>query len=51
LPITQVLLACAVGLTPVAVNRIVQSLRRDGALDWSVSGVRVLDPERLIEPS
>lgn len=48
LPITQVLLACAVGLTPVAVNRIVQSLRRDGVLDWSASGVRVLDLDRLI---
>ena len=49
LPISQVLLACAVGLTPVAVNRIVQTLRRSGVLDWGVSGVTVLDLRRLRE--
>jgi CRP-like cAMP-binding protein len=49
LPITQVSLACAIGLTPVAVNRIVQSLRRAGVLDWGVAGVRILDQRRLRE--
>jgi len=47
LPLSQVLLACAVDLTPVAVNRIVQALRRAGAIEWDTSGVRVLDTQRL----
>jgi len=47
LPITQVLLACAVGLTPVAVNRIVQNLRQAGIVDWGVSGLSVIDVDRL----
>jgi CRP-like cAMP-binding protein len=49
LPISQVLLACAVGLTPVAVNRIVQNLRRAGVLDWGISGISVIDLKRLRE--
>jgi CRP-like cAMP-binding protein len=49
LPISQVLLACAVGLTPVAVNRIVQTLRQAGIVDWGVSGLSVLDLRRLRE--
>jgi CRP-like cAMP-binding protein len=49
LPISQVLLACAVGLTPVAVNRIVQNLRQAGIVDWGVSGLSVLDLARLRE--
>ena len=49
LPITQVSLASAVGLTPVAINRIVQTLRRAGVLDWSANGVQILDPRRLEE--
>ena len=49
LPITQVSLASAVGLTPVAVNRIVQTLRRAGVLDWTATGVRILDARRLQE--
>ncbi|MFI4934566.1 MAG: Crp/Fnr family transcriptional regulator [Caulobacterales bacterium] len=49
LPLSQVILASAVGLTPVAVNRIVQSLRRAGLIDWGVSGVSILDTRRLRE--
>jgi len=47
IPLSQVLLSCAVDLTPVAVNRIVQVLRRSGAIEWDSTGVRVLDRQKL----
>ncbi|MFI4975129.1 MAG: Crp/Fnr family transcriptional regulator [Caulobacterales bacterium] len=47
IPISQVSLAHAIGLTPVAVNRIVQTLRQAGLLEWGVAGVSILDVRRL----
>jgi CRP-like cAMP-binding protein len=47
LPLSQVLLSCAVDLTPVAVNRIVHTMRQTGAIDWDATGLRVLDRQRL----
>ena len=40
-------LANAIGLTPVAVNRIVKNLRQAGLVDWDVAGLSILDLRRL----
>jgi CRP-like cAMP-binding protein len=47
LPITQQDLADALGITPVHVNRVLQSLRASGALDIKKSQVKLRDPEKL----
>jgi CRP-like cAMP-binding protein len=46
-PITQADLADATGLTPVHVNRMLQSLRADKLIDWKGDTVTVLDPPGL----
>jgi CRP-like cAMP-binding protein len=47
LPMTQLDLADALGLTPVHVNRVLQSLRSSGMLDIKRSEVRLGDPVKL----
>jgi CRP-like cAMP-binding protein len=47
LPLTQVHLADALGLTSVHVNRVLQELRRDGVLDLRDRKLRVSDPALL----
>ena len=47
MPITQVDLADALGLTPVHVNRVLQGLRKDGVLDFRRSIVTMNDVERV----
>ncbi len=47
IPLSQVALANAIGLTPVAVNRIVKTLRQAGLVDWDVAGLSILDLRRL----
>jgi CRP-like cAMP-binding protein len=47
LPLTQEILADALGLSVVHVNRTLQQLRRDGLLDIRGSSLRLLDPGRL----
>ena len=47
LPLTQEILADALGLSVVHVNRTLQQLRRDGLLDIRGSSLRLLDPDRL----
>jgi CRP-like cAMP-binding protein len=49
LPLTQVHLADALGLTAVHVNRVLQELRRDGVLDLRDRKLRFSDPARLEE--
>lgn len=49
LPMTQLDLADALGLTPVHVNRVVQELRRSGLLELRKYTVSLRDPERLKE--
>lgn len=49
LPVTQEVLADALGLSVVHVNRTLQQLRRDGVIASSGGRVRVLDPIRLRE--
>lgn len=47
LPLTQEILADALGLSIVHINRTMQQLRRDGLLDVRGSSLRLLDSDRL----
>ena len=49
LPMTQIDLADALGLTPVHVNRVVQELRRSGLIKLSKHVVSLADAERLMQ--
>lgn len=46
-PLTQEMLGDSLGLTPVHVNRMLQSLRRDGDLLWRHTRVTLRDPVQL----
>ena len=46
-PLTQELLADTLGMTSVHVNRTLQSLRRDGLLNFRRGTISLPDPERL----
>lgn len=48
LPLTQEMLADALGLTAVHVNRMLQQARRNGELEWTGHDVRIPDPNGLI---
>jgi CRP-like cAMP-binding protein len=47
LPLTQEVLADALGLSIVHINRTLQQLKRDGLIEMKAGWVRLLDPERL----
>lgn len=47
LPISQIHIADATGLTPVHVSRSLKRMRLDGLLDFRKGTLRLLDPERL----
>lgn len=49
IPMTQVQIADMMGLSPVHANRTLQSLRRDGLVDWRPSELIVPDLARAIE--
>jgi len=49
LPMTQLDIADALGLTPVHVNRVVQELRREGLLELRKHSVSLPDLPRLKE--
>lgn len=51
MPITQLELADALGLTPIHVNRVLQDLRKEGLLDFKRSLVTINDVERVAELS
>lgn len=48
-PLTQEVLADALGLTSVHVNRMVQQARRDGDLQWKGGRVTLTDPAALAQ--
>src|SRR5436305_14526670 len=47
MPITQIDLADALGLSPVHVNRVLQGLRKDGLLDLKGCTVTISDVNRV----
>jgi CRP-like cAMP-binding protein len=49
LPISQVVLADAMGMTPVHVNRVLRSLRLAGAMSLARGELTVLDPLKLVK--
>ena len=49
MPLTQIVIADAVGLTPVHVNRVLRSLRLDGVMELSSGSLKIIDPIRLAE--
>lgn len=49
LPISQVVLADALGMTPVHVNRVLRELRLAGAMSLSRGSLTVIDPVKLVQ--
>jgi CRP-like cAMP-binding protein len=49
LPISQVILADALGMTPVHINRVLRDLRLAGAMTLSRGSLTVIDPIKLVQ--
>lgn len=49
MPLTQIVIADAVGLTPVHVNRVLKSLRLEKVMELSSGSLTISDPVRLAE--
>jgi CRP-like cAMP-binding protein len=49
LPLSQVVLADALGMTPVHINRVLKELRASGAMDIRRRSLVILDPVRLVQ--
>lgn len=49
MPLTQEILADTLGLTSVHINRTLQTMRRDGALDLRSGVARLADPQQLAD--
>ena len=47
LPLSQVVLADALGMTPVHINRVLQDLRRSEAIELRRGVLRIRDPAAL----
>lgn len=48
LPLSQVVLADALGMTPVHINRVLKELRLSGAMALKRGSVIILDPKKLV---
>jgi CRP-like cAMP-binding protein len=49
LPLSQVILADALGMTPVHINRVLKELRASGAMDIKRRSLVIIDPVRLVQ--
>ena len=49
MPLTQIVIADAVGLTPVHVNRVLKQLRLDCVMELRSGSLTIIDPVRLAE--
>lgn len=49
LPISQIVLADALGMTPVHINRVLRDLRLRGAMELRRGSLRIIDPTRLVQ--
>jgi len=49
LPLSQLVLADALGMTAVHINRVLKELRQTGAMTLSRGSVTILDPGRLVQ--
>ena len=48
-PISQVVLADSLGMTPVHINRVLRELRVSGAVELERGRLTILDPLKLVE--
>lgn len=49
LPLSQLLLADSLGMTPVHLNRILKKLGLSGAMNFKRGSLRIIDPPKLVE--
>ena len=49
LPLSPIVLADALGMTPVHINRILKELRLAGAMALKRGSVTILDPAKLVQ--
>ena len=49
LPISQIIFADALGMTPVHINRVLRELREAGAMSFSRGSLQVIDPVKLVQ--
>lgn len=48
-PISQIVVADALGMTPVHVNRILKELRVAGAMSFRRGNLQIIDPQKLVQ--
>ncbi len=49
LPLSQIVLADALGMTPVHINRVLRELRLSGAMTLGQGRLEILDPNKLVQ--
>jgi len=49
MPLTQELLACLVGMSPVHINRTLQQLKADRAISLTNTRLEILQPDLLAD--
>jgi CRP-like cAMP-binding protein len=49
LPLSQLLLADALGMTPVHLNRVLKELRLSGAMSLQRGSLSIIDPIKLVK--
>ena len=49
LPLSQIILADALGMTPVHINRVLKELRLLGAMELSRGSLVIMDPIKLVQ--
>jgi DNA-binding transcriptional regulator YhcF (GntR family) len=49
LPLSQIVLADALGMTPVHINRVLKELRLAGAMELSRGSVAIISPDKLVQ--
>lgn len=48
MPLSQILLADSLGMTPVHLNRVLKKLRAEGAMEMARGSLKITDPEKLV---
>ncbi|WP_240500102.1 Crp/Fnr family transcriptional regulator [Sphingomonas montana] len=49
MPLSQIVLADALGMTPVHINRVLKELRLDGTMSLTRGSVTIMDPQKLAQ--
>ena len=48
LPLSQIMLADSLGMTPVHLNRVLKKLRTEGTMEMARGSLKITDPEKLV---